>query len=418
MRAFRHTSTLALYQIVDSSIEVIKEFKANLKKTEKQLRAAKKKKNKDQERELKAQSEQQTERISILEDSILKDIFEGVFSNRYKDSVNHIRALSIESLGEWIIHYPEYFLGNKFLKYIGWTLNDRDQGVREIAIKTLSKLYHNDDFISSLSSFTAAFMGRFVELTSDISINVAVAGIKLMTDLLRKGILAEHEKEEQYIEDISALIFDENASIRYQAAKFVFYNLSKKVKKKKKPRIEGDEEDGGKKKRTKEIKLDDLLEFMAKYSDEMPSVAYYIVDSLWDMSDVFTDWEEICEKILSDEDLEDDDTLNLIRLLNASVQKLKGELKTPTSVSDTIKVKVKTMKKEEKEKAIEEMTNHVAPALPQIIAKFQTDAVKVAELIEIPQHFDLTCYVTNRMEHVRTLRLIYNNSILQNWLNC
>ena len=49
----------------------------------------------------------------------------SVFVHRYKDSANHIRALCMVSLGGWIQSFPDEFLQDTCLKYIGWTLNDK-----------------------------------------------------------------------------------------------------------------------------------------------------------------------------------------------------------------------------------------------------------------------------------------------------
>ena len=44
---------------------------------------------------------------------------------RYKDIFPDIRALCIAELGTWMRDYSCFFLQDKYLKYIGWTLYDK-----------------------------------------------------------------------------------------------------------------------------------------------------------------------------------------------------------------------------------------------------------------------------------------------------
>lgn len=45
--------------------------------------------------------------------------------HRYRDVDAEIRMLCIRSLGTWIASYPALFLQDLYLKYLGWTLNDK-----------------------------------------------------------------------------------------------------------------------------------------------------------------------------------------------------------------------------------------------------------------------------------------------------
>jgi hypothetical protein len=185
-------------------------------------------------------------------------------------------------------------------------------------------------------------------------------------------------KEE--IEEISSLLFDENTSIRQQAAKFILTHLSSHAKDKKK------------KKKSKEIHLEDILTFMNSYSEEIPNVAFYIVDNFYDLNDSLKDWEEMINYLEQNPD--DENCSNVISLLNSSVKKMCGKLVSSTSLEG--KVKAKKTKKEDEEKQIQEMSAIICPVLPQLLEKFQTD--KVDELLELPQYFDLSVYVENQIQ--------------------
>lgn len=48
--------------------------------------------------------------------------------HRYRDVEPDIRKACIQSLGVWILSYPSLFLQDLYLKYLGWTLNDKVSG--------------------------------------------------------------------------------------------------------------------------------------------------------------------------------------------------------------------------------------------------------------------------------------------------
>ena len=48
-----------------------------------------------------------------------------MFVHRFRDVCENIRRTSIEHLGHWVREYPEGFLVDKKLAYIGWCLNDK-----------------------------------------------------------------------------------------------------------------------------------------------------------------------------------------------------------------------------------------------------------------------------------------------------
>lgn len=62
--------------------------------------------------------------------SLSLNLFEKLFScrlfvHRYRDIDPDIRMSCIESLGVWVLSYPSLFLQDLYLKYLGWTLNDK-----------------------------------------------------------------------------------------------------------------------------------------------------------------------------------------------------------------------------------------------------------------------------------------------------
>jgi len=228
VRAFRHTSTLTVFHVMDCLMNVLIEQKEKIEKNEQQLKTSKKKKEKEQEKQLKKASDELNEKIVFIENQ-LKEFFDGVFVNRFKDTTNHIRALCCVSLGGWIQTYPEKYLNDNCLKYLGWTLYDKDPSVRENVIITLEKIYSNKDSHDHMEKFSKKFMERFLEMTKDINVSVSVTTIKFFTSLLKNDLLEDYEDDI----DIASLVFDENQSVRLQSSKFVYATLIKKQKKEK-----------------------------------------------------------------------------------------------------------------------------------------------------------------------------------------
>lgn len=52
-------------------------------------------------------------------------LFIRLFMHRYRDIEPEIRMSCIRALGVWIVNYPSLFLQDSYLKYLGWTLNDK-----------------------------------------------------------------------------------------------------------------------------------------------------------------------------------------------------------------------------------------------------------------------------------------------------
>lgn len=387
---------MAIYEIVDALIDVATSAQEELEKKEKQASNAKEKKNKKQEADLVTECEELQEKIEKINETI-DGIIESVFAHRYKDTCADIRALSIVSLGGWIDAYSSHFLNDNYLKYLGWTLSDKDPGVRESTIRAITHLYENDEWHGPLVKFTKKFVSRFAEMASDVSISVADEAIKMMTILFKASILKDQEESDKMIEDICSLVFDKNASVRYFAAKFLFLNMSKATAGKKQ----------AKKKSKADIKWDDLLEFIRPQSADMPAVPSLIVDALWNHSETVKDIKAITAQLLDKADeLEEEDSLNLVRILNASVKKQTGKLESITSAEDNVKVpKGKRKDKKEEESAVDAMSAHLATSLPELITKYQAEKDKVEELLEIPQYMNLKVYAENNIEDKFTVLL-------------
>lgn len=108
-------------------------------------------------------------------------IFDAVFVQRFRDVEPAIREEALEALTGWIETYPEVFLDNSYLRYLGWALSDRTGGVRERALDLFSQLYGVGAQREGMLTFKERFLGRIVEMASrDVERSVREAACQLL----------------------------------------------------------------------------------------------------------------------------------------------------------------------------------------------------------------------------------------------
>lgn len=140
-----------------------------------------------------------------------------VFVHRFRDLDPHIRTECIHALGQWLKKYPEQFLDTNYLRYIGWVLSDSDNHVRLEAVKSLSGVYEQTDYLHSVTNFTDRFKSRLLEMaTSDIDLSIRVAVIRVLGDIESHFPLEEEEKQK-----LCLLLFDEEPRVRRAVSSFV-----------------------------------------------------------------------------------------------------------------------------------------------------------------------------------------------------
>ncbi|GJN25747.1 hypothetical protein PR202_gb13615 [Eleusine coracana subsp. coracana] len=184
-RVYRQVASLVGLQLVTSFISVAKTLSGQRETTQRQLNAEKKKLSDGPLIEsLEKRLALTHENITYLEE-LMRKIFTGLFMHRYRDVDPDIRMSCIRSLGIWVVSYPSLFLQDIYLKYLGWTLNDKNAGVRRASVLALQSLYEVDNNIPCLGLFTERFYKRMIQLADDIDISVAVSAIGLIKQLLR-----------------------------------------------------------------------------------------------------------------------------------------------------------------------------------------------------------------------------------------
>uniref|UniRef100_A0A8D0EYV1 SCD domain-containing protein n=1 Tax=Strix occidentalis caurina TaxID=311401 RepID=A0A8D0EYV1_STROC len=73
------------------------------------------------------------------------------------DVIPEIRATCIEEFGSWIKTYPDAFLNDNYLKYIGWMLYDKQAEVRLKCLLGLQGIYSRRELVSRMDLFTSRF---------------------------------------------------------------------------------------------------------------------------------------------------------------------------------------------------------------------------------------------------------------------
>lgn len=138
-------------------------------------------------------SEGATVRISLTE-GLLQWLTEGLLIQRYRDVDAGIRGDVLSTLADCIISvHPELFLDNAYLRYLGWSLSDREEKLRNASLNYLIKLYSMNQ-AGALSAFTDRFKARILEMASkDVSQSVRQRACDLVEKMTQTGLLISED---------------------------------------------------------------------------------------------------------------------------------------------------------------------------------------------------------------------------------
>ncbi|OVA11427.1 STAG [Macleaya cordata] len=386
-RVYRQVASLVGLQLVTSFITVAKMLGSQRETTQRQLNTEKKKRNEGPRLEsLNKRLSMTHEKITVMED-MMRKLFTGLFVHRYRDIDPNIRMSSIQSLGVWILSYPSLFLQDLYLKYLGWTLNDKSSGVRKSSILALQNLYEVDDNVPSLGLFTERFSNRMIELADDIDVSVAVCAIGLLKQLLRHQLLSDDDLGPLY-----DLLIDEPPEIRRAIGALVYDHLIAQKFSSSRAGLTGDDNDSS------EVHLGRMLQILREFSTD-PILITYVIDDVWDYMKAMKDWKCIISMLLDENpliELTDVDATNLVRLLHASAKKAVGERIVPAT--DNRKQYYNKAQKETLENNRRDITIAMMKNYPQLLRKFMADKAKVSSLVEIIVHLNLELYSLKRQE--------------------
>uniref|UniRef100_A0A8D3DT15 Cohesin subunit SA n=1 Tax=Scophthalmus maximus TaxID=52904 RepID=A0A8D3DT15_SCOMX len=401
VRAFRHTSTLAAMKLMTALVNVALNLSINMDNTQRQYESERNKavpKRANDRLELLLQKRKELQENQDEIENMMNAIFKGVFVHRYRDSIAEIRAICIEEIGVWMKLYSDAFLNDSYLKYVGWTMHDKQGEVRLKCLTALQGLYYNRELNARLELFTSRFKDRIVSMTLDKEYDVAVQAIKLLTLVLNSTdeVLTPEDCESVY-----HLVYSAHRPVAIAAGEFLF----KKLFSQREP-----EEEGAPKRRGRQSPNANLIKTTVFFflESELHEHAAYLVDSLWECgAELLKDWECMISLLLDEplpgeEALTDRQETALIEIMLCTVRQA-AECHPPVGRGTGKRVMTAKEKKTQLDDRTR-MTELFAVALPPLLAKYAMDSEKVTNLLHLPQFFDLEIYTTGRLEkHLESL---------------
>ncbi|GES75247.1 cohesin subunit [Rhizophagus clarus] len=465
-RPFRHTATAIALFLLSCLCEVAQEVQTELNIATRQLTSEQIKnknlrnlRNQDRMSSLRLKTTELTEKKQRLE-IYFNDFFNGVFIHRYRDVEAIIRAECVKELGVWIIKYPDRFLEDKVTRYLGWQLSDKSPVARIEAIKSLSRLYINETFISGLRNFTERFKPRLIEMASrESELGVRTTTISLLTQIYRSGLLDDEDRD-----DLSLLIYSDLSKVRKAIAPFVKDLLDEDFISSKLKKVQNFLSSNGVTKRrnrsssgsnevVSSVKRDwvafkCLAEFLVKYRkpteiprkvDEMNDEINEINDSdeyedgssilsigdvknnrialaieaLWNEMEILHDWHSLAEYLSKDHSLtnssgaskdsqEGDNHMDAIEdCYRLSEREESVLVQVLVACLKLILTDPLNRDKKKTEVQIEEIRDEVSRTmvhtLPRLLTKYAPDAGKIAEVLQIPPLMNLQVYSELRM---------------------
>ncbi|XP_071888339.1 cohesin subunit SA-3-like isoform X3 [Anas platyrhynchos] len=374
VRAFRHTATLAAMKLMTALVEVALGLSQRRDNTQRLYEAER---GKSPPRRAPGKLEVLQETLRELQEqqeeieAVMNAIFKGVFVHRYRDMVPDVRALCMEELGTWMCSFPASFLTDGHLKYLGWTLHDKQGEVRLRCVRALQGLYARRDTAAHMELFTGRFKARLVSMVQDKDPVVAVEVVKLLTVMLDTVAEALTEAD---CHRVYPAVFCSRRPLATAAGLFLYRSLLS-------PRHEGDTEPSpGSGDNRSFFRL--LLTFFIE--SELHQHAAYLVDSLWDCAGTqLRDWDTAGGLLLEEapeEALSDQQEKALVEILAASAKRAAGE-GPPVGRGPPRKAPPKGRRAVTEQRS--RLSLCLAPILPRLLAKPLEQAL--AQLQELVQ---------------------------------
>lgn len=393
VRAFRHTATLGAMKLMTALVDVALTVSVNLDNTQRQYEAerqkTREKRASDRLESLLGKRQELEENMDEIK-NMLTYMFKSVFVHRYRDTLPEIRAIAMTEIGVWMHKFHANFLDDSYLKYIGWTLHDKVGEVRLRCLQALQPLYASEELKGKLELFTNKFKDRIVAMTLDKEYDVAVQAVKLVISILKhhNEILTDKDCEHVY-----ELVYSSHRAVAQAAGEFLNERL-----------FQPGDIDVGKTKRGKRRLpntpfIRDLVQFFIE--SELHEHAAYLVDSLIESNTMMKDWECMTDLLLEEpgpmeEPLDNRQETSLIEIMVCCVrQAATGE--APVGRGPTRKVtSLREIKQAGEDK--QKLTEHFIVTLPPLLDKYSADSEKLANLLSIPQYFELDLYTSGRQE--------------------
>lgn len=409
VRAFRHTATLAAMKLMTALVDVALTLSINLDNTQRQLESERMKmKEKRAAERLDSLMAKRQELEENMEDirTMLGYLFKSIFVHRYRDTIPEIRSTCMAEIGTWMKRFPNHFLDDSYLKYVGWTLHDKSGDVRLKCLQALVPLYENEEIARKLELFTNKFKDRIVAMSLDKEYEVAVQAVKLICNIYKHHpeVLSDKDCEHVY-----ELVYATHRHVAQAAGEFLNERLFQVDPNATATTTSGSTRSRRGKKRSLHTPLiRDLIQFFIE--SELHEHGAYLVDSLIDSHPMMKDWECMTDLILEEpgageEPLDDRQESSLIEIMVCCIkQAASGE---PPIGRGSVRKQASAKEAKQIQDDRFRISEHFIQTLPALLDKYKTDPEKIANLIIVPQFFELS-YFTQNQDSLETLLKLLN----------
>ncbi|KAH6568070.1 hypothetical protein BASA60_008777 [Batrachochytrium salamandrivorans] len=215
-RPFRHTTTTAALAILTGMCEAAQTTHGALVTANRQLETEQGK-GISQRLKLTETRVRDLQSKKVLLENSMKDLYDGIFIHRYRDTDSVIRAECIRELGSWISKYPSYYLDSQHLRYLGWMLSDKAAHVRMDTLHSLNQLYDDTSLTNGMRPFSERFKPRIFQMAaSEKSRDVRHEAAKNNLAFIKGRTIDDSDTD-----DIVVLIMDMDIKIREAVAPYV-----------------------------------------------------------------------------------------------------------------------------------------------------------------------------------------------------
>lgn len=386
-RPLRTAATHMGLQVITSLVAVVNNLsKARDLKQNQMDTAVQEKSGKEMLKSLQSAVAECQEQIEIVE-KYMQDAFTQVFTHRFRDCDEAIRAACMKALGKWMMKHQLVFLSDFYLKYLGWSLNDKNASVRLEVLLTLKMLTSSESHLAMMDTFIVRFRPRVAEMLRDVDAEVVVEAIRL------SAILHEHsELDAGHMNVVMSLLMDKNQAIRNAAArasKTLMPTLTETYRKHRKISSKERVSD-------EEKQLQGIAQLMSELGYRNNGYAKAI-DGLWGVYKVLEQPEMIAQTLTLDMSM--DEAAIVANILVLSIQKSMGEdIVKPNDLNASSKT-VSAKQRHAIESAHESITKKVSAIIPELLNKYQAEAEVVGPLVEVVRYVKLEHYSLSHLEH-------------------
>lgn len=392
-RPLRMAATTMALQTITSLITVVNNLQTSRDLKQNQIEIESKKAKSDVEvlKSLNRIIDSAQEQIELVE-KYIQELFTKVFTHRFRDCDESIRAACMTALGKWMMKHQLVFLTDFYLKYLGWSLNDKSASVRLEVLVALKGLAGSSSHLAMMDTFIGRFRPRMAEMLQDVSTEVVVEAIRLA------AVLHEHtELDQEHMNVVTSLIMDKNPSIRTAAAratKTLMPTLTEKYRRNRKLRYKSGETTAA---------LDEIhgiAQLMLDFGEESNTQGK-IIEGLSGVYKVLSNVQFIAK--LLDSDMAVEDASLFANILILTIRKSMGEdVSKPYNKSRSRQsAKVRNAISKAHEEISKTMTSD--NLLASLMTKYQAEADVVAPLVECVRFIKLEHYVLKHEELAFTL---------------